>query len=59
MKYKVTISYDKVFMFDDIKEAMDFAVMAKRTVTPSKYDSSTKVTIELLTDEELREEEEE
>ena len=59
MKIKVTISYDKVFMFNDIKTAVDFAVTAKQSVTPTKYDKSTKVTIELLTDEELREEEEE
>ena len=58
MKIKVTISYDKVFMFDDIKEAMDFAVIAKQSIAPTKYDKSTKVTIELLTDEELKEEEE-
>lgn len=59
MKIKVTVSYDKYFIFDDAKAAMDFAITAKQSIVPSKYDRSTKVTLELLTEDELREEEEE
>lgn len=58
MKVKVTVSYDKYFIFNDVKTAMDFAVTAKQSIVPSKYDKSTKVTIELLNEDEGEEEEE-
>ena len=57
MKYKVTINY-KIFMFDSSSDAIDFAFVAKKTMVPDQYDNGVHVTIELLTDEELREEEE-
>lgn len=58
MIYRVTVGY-KTFIFTDKDKAVDFAVTAKQTVIKGKYDKEVDVTISLLYEEELREEEEE
>lgn len=58
MIFKVTVGY-KTFIFTDMDKAVSFATMAKQTVTKGKYDKETDVTITLLYEDELREEEEE
>ena len=58
MVFKVTVGY-KTFIFIDKDKAVDFAVTAKQTVIKGKYDKEVDVTITLLYEDELREEEEE
>lgn len=57
MIYRVTVGY-KTFIFTDADKALHFAITAKQTVTKGKYDKETDVTITLLYEDELREEEE-